>query len=294
MSRRVFVTGAAGFIGGATVRILQDRGDQVVAVVRDPSKASDLDAAGTQVIAGDLGSETADPRGHVRLRRGHPSRRVVPSRHPGIRAAGDVRGERRAHGTRPRCRDLARHPAHRHGLDGQRLRQHPRPDRRREVPARPGRRVPELLRRDEVPGARRGQGPDLGRRADRHRHARRDLRGRRPFGDRRTARGRLPRQGAIHRPRRVRALADVRRRSRERGRRGDRTRSSGRELRPGRREHAPSGRDQDRRQGGRPSPAAPQPPDQPAAPVCPDRTGRRTVDRASLPTSPRSSAPPPA
>ena len=59
MSRRVFVTGAAGFIGGATVRILQERGDQVVAVVRDPSKTSDLDAIGTQVIAGDLGSETA-------------------------------------------------------------------------------------------------------------------------------------------------------------------------------------------------------------------------------------------
>ena len=59
MSRRVFVTGAAGFIGGATVRILQERGDQVVAVVRDPSKASDLDDAGTQVVAGDLGSETA-------------------------------------------------------------------------------------------------------------------------------------------------------------------------------------------------------------------------------------------
>ena len=52
----------------------------------------------------------------------------------------------------------------------------------------------------------------------------------------------------------------------------DRPGSSGRELRAGRREHAPSRRDQDRRQGGRPSPATPQPPDQPASPVCPDRT----------------------
>ena len=42
---------------------------------------------------------------------------IVPRRHPGIRAAGDVRGERRAHGTRPRRRDLARHPAHRHRVD---------------------------------------------------------------------------------------------------------------------------------------------------------------------------------
>ncbi len=59
MSRRVFVTGATGFIGGATVRLLRERGDQVVAVIRDPARAADLDSSSTQVIVGELSSETA-------------------------------------------------------------------------------------------------------------------------------------------------------------------------------------------------------------------------------------------
>jgi len=59
VTSRVFVTGAAGFIGGATVRVLRERGDEVVAIVRDPSKASALDAAGVHLIAGDLSSEAA-------------------------------------------------------------------------------------------------------------------------------------------------------------------------------------------------------------------------------------------
>jgi dihydroflavonol-4-reductase len=58
VSRRVFVTGAAGFIGGATARLLRERGDQVVAVVRDPARAADVEAPGTQVVVGDLGSES--------------------------------------------------------------------------------------------------------------------------------------------------------------------------------------------------------------------------------------------
>ena len=59
MTRRVFVTGAAGFIGGATARLLRERGDEVVAVARDPSTATALTGLGAQVIGGDLGSETA-------------------------------------------------------------------------------------------------------------------------------------------------------------------------------------------------------------------------------------------
>ena len=43
-------------------------------------------------------------------------------------------------------------------LDRQRLRQHARPDRRRDVPTRPRRRLRELLRRDEVPGPPGGRG----------------------------------------------------------------------------------------------------------------------------------------
>jgi dihydroflavonol-4-reductase len=51
---RVFVTGAGGFIGGAVARALRARGDDVVAVVRDPARASDLGDAGVELRAGDL------------------------------------------------------------------------------------------------------------------------------------------------------------------------------------------------------------------------------------------------
>ena len=39
---RVVVTGGAGFIGRAVVKRLADRGDEVVALVRDPAKAQFL------------------------------------------------------------------------------------------------------------------------------------------------------------------------------------------------------------------------------------------------------------
>ncbi len=52
---RVVVTGATGFIGGAVVRQLRARGDQVVAIVRDPSAAEDLKILGVELAAGDLG-----------------------------------------------------------------------------------------------------------------------------------------------------------------------------------------------------------------------------------------------
>ena len=38
---KVFVTGGTGFIGGAVVRQLRDRGDEVVFLVRNPEKADD-------------------------------------------------------------------------------------------------------------------------------------------------------------------------------------------------------------------------------------------------------------
>ena len=59
VTRRVFVTGATGFIGGSTARLLRERGDEVVAVVRDPSKASALSELGAHVVAGNLGSDAA-------------------------------------------------------------------------------------------------------------------------------------------------------------------------------------------------------------------------------------------
>ena len=51
---RIFVTGGTGFIGGHVVRKLRERGDDVVALVRDPAKAADLEALGATLVPGDL------------------------------------------------------------------------------------------------------------------------------------------------------------------------------------------------------------------------------------------------
>jgi nucleoside-diphosphate-sugar epimerase len=53
----VFVTGAAGFIGGRVARILRQRGDEVIAVVRDPERAAHLQALGAHLVKGDLDSD---------------------------------------------------------------------------------------------------------------------------------------------------------------------------------------------------------------------------------------------
>lgn len=52
---RVFVTGGAGFIGRELVRQLTARGDQVVAVVRNPDQIGTLRGLGASPVAGDLG-----------------------------------------------------------------------------------------------------------------------------------------------------------------------------------------------------------------------------------------------
>ena len=51
---RVFVTGGTGFIGGHVVRMLRERGDEVVALVRDPGKATDLSDLGAELVEGDV------------------------------------------------------------------------------------------------------------------------------------------------------------------------------------------------------------------------------------------------
>jgi nucleoside-diphosphate-sugar epimerase len=56
---KVFVTGGTGFIGGAVVRQLRARGDDVVALVRTPAKATQLEELGCTLVRGDLGDERA-------------------------------------------------------------------------------------------------------------------------------------------------------------------------------------------------------------------------------------------
>ena len=51
---RIFVTGGAGFIGLAVVRRLVGRGDRVMAIVRDPDRATALTDLGVEIRAGDL------------------------------------------------------------------------------------------------------------------------------------------------------------------------------------------------------------------------------------------------
>jgi dihydroflavonol-4-reductase len=51
---RIVVTGGGGFIGGSVVRQLVARGDQVVALVRDPGKAASLAGPNVELVASDL------------------------------------------------------------------------------------------------------------------------------------------------------------------------------------------------------------------------------------------------
>lgn len=60
---RAFVTGGTGFLGKRVVRKLRQRGDDVVALVRSPSKAGELRDLGCEIVEGDLSSEDAIRRG---------------------------------------------------------------------------------------------------------------------------------------------------------------------------------------------------------------------------------------
>src|SRR3954471_23142578 len=53
---RVVVTGGAGFIGRAVVNRLADRGDDVVALVRDPDRARPLKRGHVSLVISDLSS----------------------------------------------------------------------------------------------------------------------------------------------------------------------------------------------------------------------------------------------
>jgi dihydroflavonol-4-reductase len=51
---RIVITGAGGFVGGAVARALRERGDTVVALLRDPDKAASLRDLGAELVRDDL------------------------------------------------------------------------------------------------------------------------------------------------------------------------------------------------------------------------------------------------
>jgi nucleoside-diphosphate-sugar epimerase len=60
---RAFVTGGTGFIGGRLVRKLRECGDDVVALVRTPDRALELERIGCELVQGDLQDTDAIRRG---------------------------------------------------------------------------------------------------------------------------------------------------------------------------------------------------------------------------------------
>jgi dihydroflavonol-4-reductase len=55
---RVFLTGGTGFIGGHVARKLRERGDEVVALVRSPQKATVLRNIGCEIVEGDVSQQS--------------------------------------------------------------------------------------------------------------------------------------------------------------------------------------------------------------------------------------------
>jgi dihydroflavonol-4-reductase len=55
---KIFMTGATGFIGGATARLLRGQGHELTCLVRDPGKALPLADLGCELIQGDLSSRS--------------------------------------------------------------------------------------------------------------------------------------------------------------------------------------------------------------------------------------------
>ncbi|HEX5591878.1 MAG TPA: NAD-dependent epimerase/dehydratase family protein [Solirubrobacterales bacterium] len=60
---KVFLTGGTGFIGGEVARQLRARGEEVVALVRTPAKATKLRDLGCELAIGDLSDENAIRQG---------------------------------------------------------------------------------------------------------------------------------------------------------------------------------------------------------------------------------------
>ena len=180
---KAFVTGGTGFIGSRLVRRLRERGDDVVALVRSPEKASELREQGCELVEGDLSSEQAIRDGvqgcdavfHVAA----VYKVGIPASQRDDMWDANVRGTERVLDAAieagvPRIVYVSTV-----GVFGNTT----RPGRGRDLQPR-RRRLPVLLRRDEVPLAPGRARPDRQGRADRDRAARRRLRPRRPLRDR--------------------------------------------------------------------------------------------------------------
>lgn len=51
---KYFLTGATGFVGGRVARLLREKSHEVIAIVRNPDKATDLRSMGVTVVRGDV------------------------------------------------------------------------------------------------------------------------------------------------------------------------------------------------------------------------------------------------
>jgi dihydroflavonol-4-reductase len=96
---KVFVTGATGFVTGNVTMQLLARGDEVRALVRDPSRAQTLARAGATLVTGDLGDDDALRRGmkgvdSVVHGAAMYSVGIAPSRRPAMFAANVTGTER--------------------------------------------------------------------------------------------------------------------------------------------------------------------------------------------------------
>jgi nucleoside-diphosphate-sugar epimerase len=60
---KAFVTGGSGFVGGCMIRMLRDRGDEVVALARSEEAARQVTQLGAKAVRGDLLDEQAMIRG---------------------------------------------------------------------------------------------------------------------------------------------------------------------------------------------------------------------------------------
>ena len=195
---RVVVTGGAGFIGRAVVARLAARGDDVVALVRDPARAAHLERDHVALVISDLSSVAQLT---VQMKGADAVIHAAGVYEIGIKQVAthaDVGRQRGRDGARPGRGFAAGVPRIVYVSTRHRLRQHPRRARRTRRTARPRGGLPVVVRRDQVPCPRGGHKRMAAGAPDSDRHALPGVRPARPLGRQRAARARLQRQAASH------------------------------------------------------------------------------------------------